>query len=266
MFYISVIIPTYKPGDYLWTCLDSIFSQTLSKDKYEVIIVLNGCKEPFENRILKYINEHRELSINFIQTDDGGVSNARNIGLDVARGEYIAFIDDDDFISPSYFEELYRLSNKTTLALSYELAFKDGEKNFYPYYITNSYDKFSPKGIIPFYKARRLFNGPVYKLIHRDVIGDRRFNCSFSKGEDSLFMFLISDRCKDVIFSSKKAVYYRRLRKGSATSNKGNKSKRFLNAYRLISQYLIIYLRHPFHYRFQFLMSRVLGTLKTFFI
>ena len=83
---ISVIIPTYKPQEYLWKCLDSLDRQTLSNDNFEVILVLNGCKEPYYSQIKNYIAKRNDLNIIFIQTDEGGVSNARNKGLDIAKG------------------------------------------------------------------------------------------------------------------------------------------------------------------------------------
>ena len=188
---ISVILPTYRPQDYLWKCLDSLDKQTIPKNYYDVLIVLNGCKEPYLSQINEYILEHKINNFLCIQIDEGGVSNARNIGLDKASGEYITFIDDDDYVSPKYLEELLSLSNLTTIALSYELAFDDGTNIFYPYYITKEYDNYHNKGVMPFYKPRRLFNGPVYKLIHREIIGNRRFNTNFKNAEDALFMILL---------------------------------------------------------------------------
>lgn len=260
---ISVIIPTYRPQKYLIQCLDSICNQEFSKDEYEVLLILNGCCEPFNSVILEYIKEHPLILWKYIQTDVSGVSNARNLGIEAAKGEYIAFVDDDDYISPSYLSELYSLSNETTIALSYELAFKDGTNDYYKYYISKEFEKYKDNDVLPFYKARRLFNGPVYKLIPKSLIGERRFDISLENGEDALFMFLISDKFKDVSFTSQNAVYYRRYRKGSAISLRGNKVQRINNALRLIIKYFVIYLKHPFSYNIYFMLSRIVGTLKT---
>ena len=59
---ISVIIPTYAPKDYLWECLDSLENQTLSKDEFEVILVLNGEREPYESMIQKKLPEYSFVS------------------------------------------------------------------------------------------------------------------------------------------------------------------------------------------------------------
>lgn len=260
---LSVIIPTYKPQEYLWKCLDSLCNQTFPKEDYELVIVLNGCKEPFDSEIKRYIGKRPEVKWNYIQIDVSGVSNARNMGIDIAQGDYIAFIDDDDFVSPTYLQELYTRTDNSTMALSYQLAFIDGKDDFSPYYITKEYDKSSEKIKLPFYKCRKHFNGPTYKLLSRTAIGDRRFDVSISNGEDALFMFLLSDKFKNVTFTTKNAVYYRRYREGSAISKRGNLIKRLKNALILITKYLSIYLRHPFSYNIYFMFSRIVGTLKT---
>ena len=124
---ISVIIPTYKPQAYLWECLDSMVAQTFPKEEFEVILVLNGCTEPYKSDFERYIfTKMAGMNVQFIHTEQGGVSNARNRGLDVAKGEYIAFVDDDDYVSPAYLEELYRVATPDTISLCYPYAFHDG--------------------------------------------------------------------------------------------------------------------------------------------
>ena len=124
---ISVIIPTYKPQDYLWECLNSLVAQTFPKEDFEVILVLNGCCEPWKSNIQQYIDARMQgMNVNYIQTDEGGVSNARNIALDFAKGDYVTFIDDDDLISPTYLEELYEKAAPDTVSLCYPYAFNDG--------------------------------------------------------------------------------------------------------------------------------------------
>lgn len=79
---ISVIIPTYKPQNYLWDCLASLVAQTFPKDDFEVILVLNGCNEPYKSAIEKYIAEMMQgMHVNLIHAEKPGVSNARNIEI-----------------------------------------------------------------------------------------------------------------------------------------------------------------------------------------
>lgn len=255
---ITVIVPTYCPMDYLWECLNSLCEQTLSKDKYEVIVVLNGCKEPYHSSILNFINNHQDVQWVYIQTDQGGVSNARNVAIDSAKGEYITFLDDDDYISPFYLDELSILASKDTVSLCYPLAFEDGTHVTFPYSITQNYHSNYKRGKQSFIRARKFFSGPVYKLIHRDIIGSRRFNTKFRNGEDSLFMFYISDRLKYVDFTSKNAVYYRRIRSSSANQTQ-TIAYVISNCYKMFIEYSNIFFRNCRTYSFKYYVICILG-------
>ena len=124
---LSVIIPTYKPTEYLKECLSALVKQTLPPDKYEIIIVLNGCNEPYYATINEFIGNEKIANTRIIQTNTPGVSNARNIGIDHSAGDYLAFIDDDDYISESYLEELYYIADIDTVGIAYPYAFNDGD-------------------------------------------------------------------------------------------------------------------------------------------
>lgn len=261
---ISVIVPTYKPQAYLWECLDSIYNQTLQKSDYELVIVLNGCKEPYNTQILDWLSKHKDLNEQFFQTDLGGVSNARNIALDNANGEYVTFIDDDDLISTAYLKELYEKAAPDTVSLCYPYAFNDGKiERQLPYGITDAYNycidhkcnKLSSM-------VRKYFSGPCMKLIPISFIQDRRFDVRFKNGEDSLFMFLISDKTKKFAFTSKDAVYYRRYRDNSAYTRSKTKREIIANKTSLIKAYISIYLRKPQKYSLLFFITRLLGTLR----
>lgn len=258
---ISVITPSYKPQGYLWECLDTICNQTFPKDEYEVIVVLNGCKEPYNNEIKEYISKHMDVNWNYIQTDQGGVSNARNLALDNARGEFITFIDDDDYISPSYLKELLEKADKETVSLCYPLSFDDGTTNFEEYYITGDYTRNFQRRNCNINRAKKYFSGPVYKLIHKNMIGDRRYDFKFTNGEDSIFMFLLSDRIKKVAFTSKNAIYYRRLRLNSALSKKKSASYIVKNQLLMMLSYTKIFLSNPSRYNTKFFLTRILAAV-----
>lgn len=262
---ISVIIPTYMPQAYLWECLNSLAAQSLDKIRFEVILVLNGCCEPYKGLIEEYIRRS-DMNINFIQTDTGGVSNARNIGLDNALGEYIAFIDDDDYVSPCYLEELLAKASPDTISLCYPYAFDDGNTIQRPYSITDAYTKYAKGGRRRFsYKVRRYFNGPCMKLIPTSFIQNRRFDPRFKNGEDSLFMFSISDKFEYIDFTSPLAKYYRRYRPNSAVTSKKTVSYFCKNTVYLIGAYLTTYFKSPLKYKFTFLVSRILASIKSIF-
>lgn len=267
MIKVSVIIPTYKPQEYIWECLNSFKSQTLDKTLYEIIIVLNGCCEPYKSQIEGYISTNlSDNEVVFLHTDTGGVSNARNMGIDIARGEYITFMDDDDFVSPTFLEELYKAASPTVVSVCYPYVFNDGcvEKqindgltNTFYYCTENNKYKLTTR-------ARKYFAGPWMKLIHKDIIGKRRFNIKFKNHEDSIFMFLISDKIERIAFTSEKAIYYRRIRANSAmTSHRSIKEITFVT-YKALIEYCKIYFSSIKSYSFNFFCTRIMGSIKGF--
>lgn len=261
---ISVIIPTFKPKEYIWECLDSISTQTFDKKGYEVILVLNGCSEPYHSEIKKYISKHPDVQWNYIQIDQGGVSNARNVALEMAQGDYLTFLDDDDYISPRYLELLYEKADPNTVVLSRPFAFNDGDPtNSVPYPMMNIYEEMHTCANIRITsKARKYFSGPCMKLIPQSFIQDRRYDVRFKNGEDSLFMFLISDKIKDIKFTEREAVYYRRYRKGSAVTTKRSRSEVISSGFLQIGVYIKYFFKKPFAYNWFFFCTRIIATFK----
>ena len=100
---ISVIIPIYNAEKWLRRCLDSIVRQTIFC-KLEVILIDDGSVDSSSHIIDEYVS--RYSSFKALHIENQGVSNARNQGIDIAIGEYLAFIDADDYIDNDYFETL----------------------------------------------------------------------------------------------------------------------------------------------------------------
>ena len=264
---ISVIIPTYKPQNYLWECLESLVRQTFPGQHFEIILVLNGCTEPWKSQIEEFIRRKMsKMNVHFIHTENGGVSNARNLALDIAIGEYVAFIDDDDFVSERYLGMLYAKVSTDTIALCYPYAFNDGDVlHQLEYSITSQYDEISALGKQIYPRARKFFSGPWMKLIPMSFIQGRRYDTRFKNGEDSLFMFLISDRFKYVDFTDQSATYYRRYRLNSAIAYNRNKNYVVANSIKTILTYIKYYFKHPFRYNIYFFVTRILGTIRSIF-
>ena len=99
---ISIIIPVYNAAQYLTQCLDSIISQE-EKD-YELLLIDDGSADGSRRICEKYAS--RNSNIHYLYKKNGGVSTARNLGLDHAQGEYICFVDADDWVEPSYLQTL----------------------------------------------------------------------------------------------------------------------------------------------------------------
>lgn len=262
---ISVIIPTYKPQGYLRECLISLDKQTLSHHLFEVILVLNGCKDPYYSEIVSLQKQLQDLHIQIFYTDETGVSNARNIGLDAATGEYITFIDDDDYVSESYLEDLLIASSESVVGIARPVAFTENVNKSQPYILNSLFDKLFPSENISFLKCRRFFSGPCFKLYHHSTIGNRRFNTHFTVGEDGLFNFLISDRFNKCTLANPRAVYFRRYRVGSLVYKRQNKLYLTMNNMKLLCEIQRIYLSSPRAYSFWFYFMQSLSCIKGIF-
>ena len=99
---VSIIIPAFNVGEYLERCLNSVLNQTYKN--IEVFIVNDGSIDNTEEIALKYCNKYDNF--NYIKKENGGVSSARNMALERATGEYIAFIDSDDWVNDTFIESL----------------------------------------------------------------------------------------------------------------------------------------------------------------
>ena len=101
---ISVIIPIYNAEKYLSRCLDSVLEQDY--DNYEVIMVNDGSSDNSLDICNQYVKKDKRFSV--ITQKNKGVSEARNTGLSAAKGDYLQFIDSDDFILPGMFSTMYK--------------------------------------------------------------------------------------------------------------------------------------------------------------
>ncbi len=111
---ISIIMPIYKAEDYLNNSITSILNQTL--ENFELILVDDGSPDN-SGKICDELalNDNR---IKVIHKENGGASTARNAGLDIAQGEFIAFVDSDDWIEPNMFETLFNLAKEHNADIS----------------------------------------------------------------------------------------------------------------------------------------------------
>ena len=100
---ISVIVPIYNVEKYLEKCLDSLVNQTL-KD-IEIILVNDGSTDNSGQIAKEYVSKYKEKIV-YLEKQNGGLSDARNYGLEYAKGDYISFVDSDDYISKNLYSEL----------------------------------------------------------------------------------------------------------------------------------------------------------------
>ena len=114
--FVSVCISVHNTADYLPRCLDSVISQTLKQ--LEIILVNNGSTDNSEEIMRRYLKSYPERNIVIVSQEDLGLAQGRQSGIDHASGEFITFLDADDFIQPDAYEKLYRcvISNNADIA------------------------------------------------------------------------------------------------------------------------------------------------------
>lgn len=100
---VSVIVPVYNVSDYIEKCLDSLIHQTLKE--IEIIVINDGSPDNSEEKIKKYLKKNK--NIKYYVKENGGLSSARNYGLNYATGEYIAFLDSDDYVTEDMYFKMY---------------------------------------------------------------------------------------------------------------------------------------------------------------
>lgn len=127
---VSVIVPVYQVEVYLAKCLDSILAQTFTD--FECILVDDGTKDDCPRIMADYAA--RDGRIRCIHKENGGLSSARNAGLDIARGEYIAFVDSDDTVEPTMLADAVAAAERTGAQLvvyNYRLVTEAGAQDAY---------------------------------------------------------------------------------------------------------------------------------------
>ena len=199
-FLISIIVPVYNAEIYVGKCINSVINQTLSN--WELILVIDGSIDMSASICDKYSKSDSRIRV--IHKENRGVSSARNIGLSAAKGEYITFIDADDWIEPTYLEDFAadNISEENVLIIQ-------GIKQFYPKWnkFSNMFSynqeefnlKTNPEVL---YKKGIIMNGcPVAKLFCKKILSEHkiRFNEDISLNEDHLF-------CIDYIVKTDKII------------------------------------------------------------
>ena len=178
---ISIIVPVYNCEEYIEKCIDSILHQTYQN--FEVIVINDGSKDNTLEKLKKYINKNK---ITIISIENNGVSNARNLGIKNSKGDYICFIDSDDWVEKEYLECFVRnITDKKELIIQNIL--QNGKPKYK--YQQKSLDIFQDANILFSVYNPLSFGGPVCKLFNSSIIKSEKilFNTSLSYGEDLVF-------------------------------------------------------------------------------
>lgn len=194
---ISVIVPIYNIQDYLEECIKDILNQTFID--FELILVDDGSKDNSGKICDEYALKDERIRV--FHKENGGVSSTRNLGLSVAQGEYIAFVDGDDKIENDYLEKLYEgiKDSDADVCLCKFDSFCDGKfypkaENYLKTYINNKNNDDYFQSFLKYYLAPCVKNanscqmGTVWRMLFKKEKFTHKFNEKVSMAEDLLFV------------------------------------------------------------------------------
>lgn len=228
---ISVIIPVYNVEKYLRECLDSVLAQTYKI--LEVILIDDGSTDFSGDICDEYINVDERIKV--IHQKNAGLSEARNHGFDSATGEYVYFLDSDDWIQKDTLESLIQKGQETNADIVFfdSKSFEDSDKGYQiPQRYIRKYDYPTDKGLTVFeqMQANKEFHSAVPLMFIRKLFLDKS-NIRFYPGilyEDMLFTFEALSKAEKVA-QCKEPFYQRRYRSYSITQSKV-REKNYLSA------------------------------------
>lgn len=216
---ISIVIPIYNDEEYIAECLDSILRQTYTD--FEVLCIDDGSTDNTLEIIKRYLNTDSRIRI--FENYHKGPGWERNFGIQQARGEYITFMDHDDFVEPEWLEKLYKnlITYKADVAYCSNADYYD-EDDYYDYYF------FSKKELNQISRNVHSFNScltnkyfaPWRRLVRKQLVVEN--NIQFAVGDfkfdDVLFTQELMENISSVVICNE-VLYYHRIFKDSITGN-----------------------------------------------
>lgn len=215
---LSIIIPVFNAERYLGKCLESVFDQDLQVLDFEVIVINDGSTDDSEQIILRYSSRHHNLL--YLKQTNKGVSVARNAGLELAKGEYITFVDSDDQIEKDSLKKIIEKLETDSLDILYPLidTYSESGERLDNIGYKGLYDEIK-RGIL---QERRTFPPTFYR---KELVKDFRFNPRISFGEDTVFNAKAQALADRVAFVN--IPYYRYTVRENSLSKQGRTRKVF---------------------------------------
>lgn len=205
---ISVIVPVYQAQEFLAFCLDSLLRQTYPL--FEIVLVDDGSTDASGRICDQYAS--RNPCIRVIHQKNQGVSVARNVGIESAHGDFLAFVDSDDWVEPTFLQQLYSVIGDSQMALC-------GVDDSAPFSPPTERICRKQMQIQPSRYAKLIYtNYAINKLYRRELLlpTGPRFDPTMKRGEDAAFIATCLQKCHS-ISSCSDILYHYRVNKKSAT-------------------------------------------------
>ena len=201
-FKVSVIVPVYNAGEYIFRCLNSIINQDFHD--YELIIINDGSTDS-SLEIIEDTLKDTTIEYKILKQENQGVSQARNRGIDEARGEYLVFVDADDYVEKNHLSNLY--NGKSDFSLTqFVKKNRDSTSNIYVYedktIKTDDFIKMELQGKIPFHFAQLMYKTSIIKQNNIYFLKDVVY------GEDTVFALEALIHGADIAVNNEITYYY----------------------------------------------------------
>lgn len=199
---ISVIVPVYNVERYMAKCIESVIAQTFTN--WELILVDDGSSDDSLAICNRYAEQDDRITV--VHQENQGVSSARNRGIDIAKGEYISFIDSDDYVTPTYLSDMVN-HNSDVVASGFTLWYAADNRNeikTFHQQATFSRENGNIADAIEIGESNHLWKGPCTKLFRKALIDKHniRFDETISYGEDHLFVISVLMKCQTITLLS----------------------------------------------------------------
>ena len=220
---ISIIVPVYNVEKYLGKCIESLINQTYKN--IEIILVNDGSKDMSGKICDEYVEKDSRIIV--VHKENAGVAAARNDALDIAKGDFITFVDSDDFINEKYCDVLLNatLKNRAEIAICQIYQFIENEEIDYTLceYIENVYN--SEETIYNLLKIGRFYECMGGKLFSRRLFESVRFPIG-RLYEDASILHELYFNANATVVTNQKYYYYLRQRVGSTMSSYNSRKQK----------------------------------------
>ena len=206
---LSIIVPVYKVEEYLGECVDSLLSQTI--DDYEVILVDDGSPDNSGKIADEYAAVNPDM-IRVLHIDNGGQGRARNFALDIAKGDFVGFVDSDDWVTHDMYEKMYTRAAETgadVVVCDFMERFADGRESMLPASLQDNW--LGSAG------------SSCNKIFRRSLVGELRFPVGLWY-EDFYFSAVMLLRSKHTEFIAEPLFIYRRGQESTMHNNNAAKN------------------------------------------
>lgn len=232
---VSIIVPVYNVENYLSKCLDSLVNQTLQD--VEILVINDGSTDDSQ-QIINTFQEKYPTKIMGFQKQNGGLSDARNFGIERAVGEYIGFVDGDDYVGSTMYEEMYHLAKKHNADMvicNLQKVNENGNKGQKLHQLPNFLECFSTTEGINAFAELGYF--ACNKIFRKELFNQKRFKRGIHFEDIELIpkLFLDSQR----IAHTQNFHYFYLERQGSISKQHGIKGLDLLKAVESVQEYFL---------------------------